>query len=71
MWMYLGPPRPLLEAVSDLVRSLANSQIGLDIAAVPFLLLQLHAQRKVLRHCVLWGHAHLHKGLRPDQEVCT
>lgn len=67
----LGPPRPLLEAVTDLVWGFSDGKVGLDVAAVPLGLLHLHAQGKVLCHCVLGRPPCLAHSLAPDQEVGT
>ena len=53
----LGPARPLLEAVADLIGGLADGQVLLDVAAVPAALLELHAEGKVLGEGVLGGPA--------------
>ena len=50
---HLGPARALLEAVAQFVRRLADRQVLLHVAALPLALLQLHAQRIVLRQRVL------------------
>ena len=53
----LGPARALLEAVSHLVGGLADREVLLHVAAVPALLLELHAQGEVLGEGVLGGPA--------------
>ena len=53
----LGPPRPLLEAVADLVGGLPDREVLLDVAAVPAALLELHAEGEVLGEGVLGGPA--------------
>ena len=56
---HLAPAGALLVAVADLIRGLTNGQVFLNVAAVPAKLLQLHAQRVVLRQSPCRGPAHL------------
>ncbi len=69
--LYLAPTGPLLVAVTNLVRSLSNGKVLLDIPAVPPVLLHLHTQGKVLSQGVLRGPTHLQQGVGPHQKVGT
>jgi len=69
--LYLAPTGPLLVAVTNLVRSLSNGKVLLDIPAVPPILLHLHTQGEVLSQGVLGGPSHLQQGVRAHQKVGT
>ena len=68
---HLAPTRPLLEAISNLLWSLANCQVLLHVTAVPLLLLEHHAKHVVLSQSVLWRPACLLERIGPDQKVST
>ena len=67
----LGPPGPLLEAVTDLVRSLSEGQILVDIPALPVPPLELDAQGEILRQRPLREPAGVLERLGTEQEVGT
>ena len=70
---YLAPSRPLLVAVTNLIGSLSNGKVLLNVAAVPSVLLHLHTQSKVLCQGVLGRPTHLQQSIGPHQKVgsCT
>ena len=66
---HLAPPRPLLEAVTDLLWGLTDGQILLDVAAVPLVHLHDHAHGKILRQRVLRAPPCLLHRSSPAQEI--
>jgi len=66
---HLGPTRPLLEAITDLLRGLSHRQVVLHIAAVPLVGLHDHAQREILRQSVGGGPPRLLEGRGTAKKV--
>ena len=68
---YLAPTGALLEAISDLLWGFTNRQVLLDIAAVPLVPGELHAEGVILCEGVSGGPPRLLVGVGPDQKVCA